>query len=521
MLPNVAGIVYKTNSHLLIDNKLPNIIIEERERVTTVECSQGMLLLKVLHLHGYEVYSPCGGKGSCGKCTVYVKGLGMVNSCTFHVDTDIVVVLPDKRAAHILTDQHRYAMPLDPTPGLGMHLSRKPHGVAVDIGTTTLVFYLVDLSTGALVSTRSLMNPQVKFGADVISRINYSATDPQGQTNLQQELISAINDVLTSFVRSTGVLQTDIVRLTMAGNTTMLHLLLGVDALPIALAPFRPAFIEEQRLTGSQMLLVCHPDAEVIVLPSIAAYVGADIVAGLASIKASDRYRNYLFVDIGTNGEMALVTPERIWCCATAAGPAFEGANISCGMSAVEGAINAYDANGYSVIGNHEPAGICGSGLIDVVAHLLDSGVVTADGTLVENYVLFPDGNGRKAIIITQQDIRELQLAKSAIMSGLKGLLRKAGMLFKDMDALFLAGGLGSYIDISNGIRIGLLPGDLAGKTISLGNASGTGAMLALVSEQFKEVMDDVRKRACHFDLSQDPDFMMDFVMNMDFAESE
>lgn len=496
---------------------MPQIKILQKNTVVTIFSEHGNALLKELQENGFDIYSPCGGNGTCGKCLVYVKGEGEVTSCIYPVSNDIEIVLPEKREAKILAEQHEHTVNVAFNPGDSVGLSYFPYGVAIDIGTTTLVFYLVNLITGAIVETRAIVNPQTKYGADVISRINYAATTQGGLKMLQKEILNAINLQLDHFTEIAEISANELVKISIAGNTTMLHLLLGVNPLPIALAPFTPAFVDQQILKGSELNLHCHPEAEIKILPSIAAYVGADIVAGIASIKSSSQFRNYLFMDIGTNGELALVTPETIWCCATAAGPAFEGANISCGMSAVEGAISVFGADGYSVIGNAVPAGLCGSGLIDVVAHLVENSLIESDGLLSEDFVIVPEISGNKKIVITQKDIREVQLAKSAIMAGVKVLLKKASLIFDDLDALFLAGGFGNYIDLASAIKIGMLPEEMERKTISLGNTSGTGALLALKSVQFDQNIQDIRNRACYIELSEDDDFVLDYVINMDF----
>ena len=498
---------------------MPEIKILQKDSIVTISVGEGNTLLKELQDHGFDLYSPCGGNGTCGKCKVYVKGEGVVTCCIYPVLDDIEIVLPEKREAKILVEQHEHTAQVAFDPGAPAGLSYFPHGVAIDIGTTTLAFYLVNLVTGSIIETRAAVNPQTKYGADVISRINYTALNADGLKILQTEILSAINVQLDHFTEITGITSDELVKITVAGNTTMLHLLLGVDPLPIALAPFTPAFVGEQILKGKELTLHCHPEARVKILPSIAAYVGADIVAGIASIKPSDRYRRFLLMDIGTNGELALITPEKIWCCATAAGPAFEGANISCGMSAVEGAISIFGTEGYTVIGNSVPAGLCGSGLIDVVAYLVENKLVQSDGLLSEDFEIVPEDHlsGTKRIVLTQQDIREVQLAKSAIMAGVNVLMKKASLSFEDLDALFLAGGFGSYIDVKSAVTIGMLPREMEFKTISLGNTSGTGALLALKSVQFDQTIQDVIERSCYVELSDDEDFVLDYVMNMDF----
>ena len=496
---------------------MPTIRIEQDNKVSAVQCDDGSTLLSVLHDHGFDVYSPCGGRGICGKCQVHVREVGQVTSCSHHVSKDIDVVLPDKREAMVLVDQHRYTRQFKVDPGIVTGLTGNPFGVAIDIGTTTIALHLADLLKGTIVSTGYAVNPQTRYGADVISRINVASQSPEGLKKLQEAVISEINRQIGRLARESDIGQSDIVKLTIAGNTTMLHLLLGVDPLPLALVPFRPAFTDEQVRQGRELGLHCHEGAEVKLLPSLAAYIGADVVAGIASIHPTKNIEKYLFIDIGTNGEMALVTPGRIWCCATAAGPAFEGASISCGMSAVDGAISAYDASGAHVIGNADPEGICGSGLIDLAAWLLNHKLVDQDGTMAEDFVISHPTKEKKGVRITQQDMRELQLAKAAIRAGINGLMRRAGFSPDNIDALFLAGGFGNYIDIANAGRIGMLPTELLRKTASLGNTSLTGAYLALISTEFEQIIQDVRTRSEHFELNEDDGFMTDFVMNMSF----
>jgi uncharacterized 2Fe-2S/4Fe-4S cluster protein (DUF4445 family) len=496
---------------------MPDVRISHQGRIQKIEVEKGDFLFHALRQNGIELYSPCGGNGTCGKCKVFIKSEGSVTSCLYPVDEDIDIILPDQREANILVEQHAYTVQLPFYPGNSAELSYYPHGVAIDIGTTTVVLYLVNLVTGGILETRSIVNPQVKYGADVISRINYTALTTDGLITLQREILDAINLQLEHFVKILGITKDEIIKITITGNTTMLHLLLNVDPLPIALAPFKPAFLEEQNLFGEDLKLNCHSRASIKILPSIAAYVGADIVAGIASVKPSKEFQKILFMDIGTNGELALITPEKIWCCATAAGPAFEGANISCGMSAVEGAISSFGANGYSVIGNCEPVGLCGSGLIDVVAWLIDQKLVQSDGLLNEDFVVAKGSIGQKEIMLTQKDIREVQLAKSAIRAGINVLMKKAGLTFDEIDVLFLAGGFGNYVDKTSAITIGMIPAELRNRIISIGNSSGTGAILALKSTFFDHNINNILERSQYIELSEDEDFVLDFVMNMEF----
>ncbi|MCG8308284.1 MAG: ASKHA domain-containing protein [Cytophagales bacterium] len=496
--------------------------IWNNEQKQIVESNGSDLLLPVLRDAGHDLYAPCGGNGTCGKCKVWIVGEGSVTSCFYPISSDISVRLPDQREAKILVDQHNFTQKLPLWPGDCAQLSNYPYGVAIDIGTTTLVFYLVDLITGVISETRAVPNPQAKYGSDVISRINYTSQQIDGLNELREVLINIINEELKHFIDFVGIGSDDIVKLKIAGNTTMLHILLGKDPLPLALAPFIPQFTEAQIVNTNDLGLKCNPKAHIETLPNISAYVGADIVAGLASIAPDKRYKNYLFMDIGTNGELALVTDGKIICCATAAGPAFEGANIKHGVTATDGAISEYNENEIKVIGNVPPVGICGSGLIDIVAHLVDQGIVDAEGLFNENYIVVKREYAgiNEDIVITQEDIREVQLAKSAISAGVNILLKKVGLSHDDIDAVFLAGGFGNYIDTDSAMKIGLLSTHFKDKIISLGNTSGTGAFLALKSEIFNESINEVMNKAEHIELSEDMDFAMEFAINMMFDTS-
>ena len=489
------------------------VIVHHQHGTDTIKVEENAFLLQVLRDNGYEIYAPCGGKGTCGKCKVWMKGEGSINACVYQLTGSVEIILPDKKEANILVEQHSHTLPLLFDPGPAQNLSESPFGVALDLGTTSLVFYLVNLVTGSIIETRAILNPQAKYGGDVITRINYTSEKKDGLSKLHQVVIGSINDQLKHFTEFAGINDNDIVKLTISGNTTMLHLLLGVDPLPIALAPFTPGFTDEQELSGKDLNLTCHPDAEIRTLPCISAYVGADIVAGLASIKPTPELKNYLFMDIGTNGELALVTSEGILCCSTAAGPAFEGARISSGMGGVEGAISAFDGHILKVIGNVAPAGICGSGLIDLLAHVLDEKLLSPNGRLKEEYKVV------NSISITQQDIREVQLAKGAIAAGVKVLLKHAGMEFNAIDAVFLAGGFGNFINPESAMKIGLISPLLEGKIIPLGNTSGTGAILTLKSTRFFEVINELISRTTYIELSGHEEFTLEFAMNMGFAD--
>lgn len=499
---------------------MQKITIHSAGKISSAVVPRGTMLLDAIRSSGFVVYSPCGGNGVCGKCKVYVKDEGYVTSCLYPVEGDIEIVLPEPSEAVILAAQYEHSRVLPLSPGPASGLSASPFGVAIDLGTTTLAFHFIHLFTGSLLETRTVLNPQAKYGADVISRINFCILNPGGLHTLQSELIDAINLQLAHFTGKPDIKAADIVKISVCGNTTMLHILLGVNPEPLAFVPFTPAFTEERIMKASELNLDCNPLGEVKVLPSLSAYIGADIVAGIASLAPVPAYKNFLFIDVGTNGEIALITPDRIWCCAAAAGPAFEGANIENGMGALQGAINVYyGQDDFQTIGDTLPVGICGSGLIDLVASLLGSGYVSTDGYLEKKFVVVPSGRSGTGtdIYISPKDIREIQLAKSAIASGINILLKRAGLTVNEIDALYLAGGFGNYIRIESAEAIGLIPSGLSEKVIPVGNTSGTGAMLAVRSVLFDRVIEEILGRMISFELSDDEDFALQFAINMEF----
>jgi uncharacterized 2Fe-2S/4Fe-4S cluster protein (DUF4445 family) len=486
------------------------------EQIETVEINVGSSLLDILREQGFAVYAPCGGKGTCGKCRLIIPGEGNVISCNYYPLHDLEVILPERNEVNILVSQTEFLEDLPYQDHSSKHLSNRPYGVAIDLGTTTVVLYFLNLHSGQIEQIASFLNPQNIYGADVISRINYCQGYKDGLNKLQQSIVGSINAALDTFKMRKKMGLENFEKLVFAGNTTMLHILLGKDPLSIALAPFTPKFTGKQKVKGASTGFHIHEKAEVITLPCISAYVGADIVAGMAAIKTLNK--NYLFLDIGTNGEIALIKGDEAYTCSTAAGPAFEGASLSCGMGAVSGAISSFSKpQKFQVIGNIAPGGICGSGIIDIVAYLLQNELMDETGLLRETFVIHPENK----ILVTQQDVREIQLAKSAIYSGIKILINMADLAFQEIDALFLAGGFGNYIDIQSAIRIGLLPDQLNNKIIPVGNSAGIGALQYLKSNIFGKKIDKILKRSHYIELSNRDDFTMEFALNMNFIKQE
>ena len=406
------------------------------------------------------------------------------------------------------------------------------YGVAIDIGTTTVVVYLLDLRKGEI-DVISAMNPQAKRGADVISRIDYAAKG--GLEELQTSIVEEINSLIDQLCDRQGIENRDIYDVAVVGNTTMMHLFLGISPRYIAVSPYIPVFTKSLMVRASEIGIDINPNGICYILPNIAGYIGADTVG---MILATGLYKEdgvRLALDIGTNGEMVLKDGDKIFSCSTAAGPAFEGANITYGMRGSRGAIDHVNIDDghiiVHVIDDVEPVGICGSGLLDAVAVMLELGlldetgrIIKPGGSLFESLVR-EKNNGleflleahNKKIPINQRDIRELQLAKGAIRSGIEILLEEAGRTYSDIETIYLAGAFGTYLDPESAIKIGLLPPVPLNKVYSVGNAAGEGAKLALIDVDFREIAEDISRKVRYIELSSRIDFQDKFMDSLYF----
>ncbi len=434
---------------------------------------------------------------------------------------------------------------LDFEPG---DTTQRHYAVAVDVGTTTLAASLVDVTDGGELAVDAVLNPQTRFGDDVISRIQYAGDDPRGLQTLQEAVCRACNDLIERLAEQAGVAAGDIYTATFAGNTTMLHLLCGISPQFLGQVPFVSAIGRGLHLKAADLGLAIHRRAEVYVFPVIGGFVGGDTVAGILATRMAQSREPALLVDIGTNGEIVLNAGGRLVAAATAAGPAFEGARIECGMRAASGAIEKIVVRGelrYHVIGNQAPAGLCGSALVDLGAELLRHGLLAPDGRfrpedrlpqqtpeslrrrLVEHnghraLLLVPaeqSATGRH-IVFTQRDVRQLQLAAGAIRAGVRILLARGGLAATDLESVWVAGGFGNFIRRSNAQRIGLLPPEVPRERIRfVGNTSLAGARLAARSQKLQQLADRLAESTEHVDLSTDPQFRDAFAEAMIFPE--
>jgi uncharacterized 2Fe-2S/4Fe-4S cluster protein (DUF4445 family) len=420
--------------------------------------------------------------------------------------------------------------------------SAQAFGVAVDLGTTTIVASLLDLLSGTERGLESQVNPQVQFGDDVVSRIQHASRSPQNAEKQRQTIVEALNGLIHRLCATAGIDVERVYEVCLAGNTTMEHLLCGLDVSQLGQVPFVPAFARDLVLPASAMGLDICPGGQVQLFPVIGGFVGGDTVACLLAGELGRCDRPQLLIDVGTNGEIVLCSDERIWAASTAAGPAFEGARIRHGMRAAPGAIEKVapgDPLSVSVIGNTPAKGICGSGLIDLLAELLRADVVRPNGALAaaeklpaawaRRIVEGPDGqpairvarDGQgEWICLTQRDVREMQLGAGAIRAGVRILLDRAGIQADQLDRVLIAGGFGSFIRRSNAQRIGLLPRQIDHQRIHyVGNASLAGARRALGSVQARERAETLARQAEHVELSSTADFQMVFADSMLFPE--
>lgn len=491
-------------------------------KVHTVQVNDNETLLAALRKAGFSVPAACGGRGKCGKCRVKINGVQRLACKVIPTDGD-TVELPEAAAGAILTDTVSIAAPKVAQSGIA---------AAVDLGTTTVAVRIYDLENTAELRTLSAWNAQAAYGGDVISRIRYTMDEPDGLHELSALVRRQTEELILDALADCGRDKAGLRSVFLAGNTVMQHIFAGLPVRSIATAPFKPETLFEAP-TGDKLL-----GAELSYAPCVAGYVGGDITAGLLASKLCSAGGSSLFLDIGTNGEMALVSGGRVSCCAVASGPAFEGAGISCGMPALSGAVShvRYDRGFlYDVIGAVEPVGICGSGLIDLAATLLKLGCIDNGGRLLppelapgslRRYIR-PDGQGNgvfhltESVYLTAADVRSLQLAKAAVAGGVEVLLARHGIKASDLSRVCLAGGFGNYIDPKSAMVLGMLPEISPERLHCLGNTSLAGASMAAVDPECRRELRSCAEKCEYIELSGLREFTEAFTDNMTFDITE
>lgn len=458
--------------------------------------------------------------------------------CDADISHGLLATLPDRMRALKFGG---YAMLFEGARGArlaALSESGVRYGVAVDIGTTTMVAYLVDLSTGRQLDAATSLNPQRAFGADVISRTDYTINEADGLDTLSALVVERIQSLIALMAERQGIALNDIYHVVAVGNTIMMHLYARSPVRHIAVVPFVPAYSRGFDVHASELGFDL-PSAHATVTPCVAGYVGSDTLAALLSCGMDQKEGVSLMIDIGTNGEIALGGRGRMLACSTAAGPAFEGAHIRCGTGGVVGAINTVKLDHGEVrvttIGGAPAIGICGSGLVDAVAALLNAGILDAMGRIQPDeapeslrdrfiqidgkpaFVLHGEGDG--AQYLCQRDLREVQLAKGAIAAGIEVLMRELGVGYDDIQALYLSGGFGNYIDRASACAIGLLPPQLAKRIHPIGNGAGMGARMMLSAREDMARVQALSERIEYIELSNSADFQDLFVERMMFGE--
>lgn len=500
-----------------------------------IQAPKGSNLRQVLLAAGVFLDSPCGGKGTCGKCRVELQGeltpptkaeqqlLPKNNpllrlACQVELLGDVQVFLPQSKEIGIeLLQTSDHGVPL---------------GAAVDLGTTTLQAYLVDLTTGAQLATAKMANPQASFGADLISRLAFA--QEEGEETLTLKLRRGVQRLLAQLMKTAGREPGQLESLVLVGNSAIHHFWWGFETVSLAQAPYMPLERKAKAELASKLGLSLAPEAQVYFLPLVAGFVGADTVAAVLATELDQREGIKLLVDLGTNGELVLAKDGTLLAASTAAGPALEGGEIGFGMRAGKGAIEAVAIEnshvGCKVIGDAKPLGICGSGLLDLLAQLLKAGLVDKTGRLLSQEEFLAQGGDPKLssrltkdgfqvaegahgpIFITAGDLRKLQLAKGAVRAGIEILLSAEEVKAEELDEIILAGAFGSYLHPESALAIGLLPQVAPERIKSAGNAAGEGAVRVLVSPEAKEDAERLAREIQYLELAGHKEFQDRFV---------
>ncbi|VFQ42858.1 ASKHA domain-containing protein [Desulfoluna butyratoxydans] len=519
-----------------------------------IVCRDGEFIAPALASAGIFLRTDCGGKGVCGKCRVTlsesstdrVSGDGGDTkelhclACRTKVHGDIELTIP---AATLMTatavTKAPALLPSGYTPA-GEDFREDDLGVAVDLGTTTIALYLVSLSSKKLLGSLSVKNPQTVFGADVMARIDAVRRNDEALATQRTLVVRAIEWGCRELLTQAGTQAEQLKSIVAVGNTTMIHILAGVSPAPLGVAPYAPVFTDIRRLAFDDRVFTLAPSTRWTTLPLLSGFLGCDIVSAALAVDLVNAPPGTLLVDIGTNGEIMLKNHDGIYAASCATGPAFEGGALSCGMPAVEGAVDRVTIDpdtgraGFTQIG--EPGtgatGICGSGIIGAMAELLRTGLVLPDGRFdtrripgavgtdaegLPAYTIAPENkaSGFPPVLITQKDIRALQLAKGALMAGIELLLKRAGM-----DApteVLLAGAFGSVLREDDALAVGMLPQGSRGKIRFVGNAAGTGAVLALCDRKKFSAMEALAATTRVFNLADDPAFNELFINALSF----
>lgn len=501
-----------------------------------IKSNPDMTLLESLMHQGIFLRSDCGGKGRCGKCKVLVEkgagSFGEVKACVHKVEEDVSIKIP---AASLLSSHVMDKAPLSFPESFIQRMAAKKgqtprYGAAVDLGTTTIAVYLCDWANGEVLGSVALKNPQSMYGADVISRINAIVKNPENLAYLQQLVVNSIEWGLDKLMQTSQA--GAISKMVVAGNPAMIHIFAGVNPESIGRAPYEPAFYEAREWDSAALGFTLEPFT-VHTLPMVSGFIGGDTLAAALAAVFDHQPDGALLIDLGTNGELLFKNNGSFYAASCATGPAFEGAELDCGMQATPGAINGVEINGdqkvasLSVIGANEgngvqPAGICGPGVISALAELYRKGVVKSGGGFKageREFVLFEGdpNNGSHSVYISQKDIRSIQLGKGALATGIEFLLMEAGLV--QPEKILIAGAFGNHLNKEDIICLGMIPNLKSEKIEMAGNSAGAGAVMALCDDLYLQKAIEMAKKIQTIDLAGNVEFQKKFVYNLSFPE--
>ncbi len=499
------------------------------EREVTFDLIKGKSLLDGLRENNIMITAPCGGAGKCGKCAVTVSWGDLppskederffsseeilqgkrLSCCSYPKNNCIVKVnFADEEMTILIENTSEISNGISSFSGRAK--------IAIDIGTTTIAMQLIDAKTNTCIDTFSAVNRQRTYGADVISRIK-SANEGNAH-----ELKKLIADDLTKGINALiSNKKIDVEKIVIVANTTMIHLLMGFSCKTLGEMPFKSDHTDTIFTNTKTLFSDVNIECEVVILPSICAFVGADITAGMIACKMYETQKVSVLIDLGTNGEVAIGNSEKILVSSTAAGPAFEAGNITHGTASISGAISGIrlknkEVDELTTINNANPVGICGTGAIEILSELLKAEIVDETGLLDDDY--FDDGfQITDEIVFTQKDIREIQLAKSAIRAGIETLIKSYGVSYDDIENVYLAGGLGHALSIQSATTIGIFPDELKSKIKTIGNSALAGAVNCVCDEKMLEKANIIKEKAIEVDLSTNPDFNAGFMNYISF----
>lgn len=519
------------------------IMIKQKDKTYDIDMLQGQQLLSSLLHNEININGHCAGRGTCGKCNVHIVageyhhggnqdkklvGPSECFACQCYPVTDLMIEIPDTEEEFEILTTHSHQHHKDNIDNT--RESKATYSIVVDLGTTTVVMQLIRVEAQKIMSTWAFVNPQRKRGADVISRITNA--NEGNELWFHQEILQSLSQGIQQLIWNANINERDLKNIVIAGNTTMLHFLRNYSVKKLGVHPFEPISLSMERLPFGQMFkdykgeLDSLKETSVILLPGISAFVGADITAGLYAMNIIESEGLNLLLDLGTNGEMAIGNKEGILATATAAGPAFEGGNIQCGTGSVPGAISSITIKRnnitYKTIGNKPPIGLCGTGVVELIAELLEHKYIDETGLLLEEYrdsgvVVAVSMEDQKNIALSQGDIRQMQLAKAAIRAGLDILMRKAGATYESIHKLYVAGGMGFHLDLKKAIKIGLLPEELEDKIEVIGNSCLSGTTKLLTDAVYENNIKQIISKSSYFNLANEDEFQRLFLQYMNF----